>query len=536
MKKSNFLDGVLVATLSIIIAKVLGVLYVIPFYKMIGSTGGALYGYAYNIYNLFLIISSAGIPLAISKLTSEMSALQEEKQKEYMFKAARKNIFSFSVICFLICFVFAPNNAKLIIGDIDSVNSLSDITFVLRCVSFVLLVVPNLSITRGYLQGHKYIEPASLSQVIEQLVRIIVILAGTYLVLYIFKSDIKVAVGISMLGAGIGAIIAFIYLHKKVNKIKSSIVKEDITKKEKKIIRKRILVYCIPFIIISVANHLYNTTDMILLIKGLNLVGFKGSEIETISSVFTTWGSKLTSIVTAISTGLVISLIPNIVSSYTLKKQDDVNKNFNKALQIILFIVLPISIFTSIFAKEIWLLFYSNNDFAVIIMKYYFLIAFVDGTFTVMCSTLNSLNKFKFIYLIVLVGLGLNAILDVPLILLFDKIGIYPYYGALTATLIGYSISIFMTLTYLHKKLGFEYKPTIKVLPRLIFSIIIMIFICYLFEKYLIVNSSKIMIIIMLSLIGIFTLLVYYLINKKIIDSLIHIKFIDKVKLKLKRS
>ena len=69
LKKSSFLEGAFIATLCIILTKIIGILYVIPFYKIIGEQGGTLYGYAYNIYNVFLIISSAGIPLAISKLT-----------------------------------------------------------------------------------------------------------------------------------------------------------------------------------------------------------------------------------------------------------------------------------------------------------------------------------------------------------------------------------------------------------------------------------------------------------------------------------
>ena len=59
MKKNEFIEGALIATIAIIISKILGVLYVIPFYKIIGENGGSLYGYAYNIYNFFLIISSA---------------------------------------------------------------------------------------------------------------------------------------------------------------------------------------------------------------------------------------------------------------------------------------------------------------------------------------------------------------------------------------------------------------------------------------------------------------------------------------------
>ena len=63
LKKNNFLEGAFIAVFCIIVTKIIGILYVIPFYKIIGPQGGTLYGYAYNIYNVFLILSSAGIPL-----------------------------------------------------------------------------------------------------------------------------------------------------------------------------------------------------------------------------------------------------------------------------------------------------------------------------------------------------------------------------------------------------------------------------------------------------------------------------------------
>ena len=74
MKKNTFLGGALVSTIALIMVKIIGVIYVIPFNAMIGSKGGALYGYGYNIYALFLSISSAGFPFAVSKLTSEFIA------------------------------------------------------------------------------------------------------------------------------------------------------------------------------------------------------------------------------------------------------------------------------------------------------------------------------------------------------------------------------------------------------------------------------------------------------------------------------
>lgn len=82
MKKNSFVQGAMIATIGIIISKILGILYVIPFYSIIGQKGGNLYGYAYSMYSIFLNLSSIGIPLAISRLTSEYNALEQYHLKE----------------------------------------------------------------------------------------------------------------------------------------------------------------------------------------------------------------------------------------------------------------------------------------------------------------------------------------------------------------------------------------------------------------------------------------------------------------------
>ena len=76
LKKNSFIQGTLIASFSLIFIKIIGALYVIPFYKIIGESGGTLYSYAYNIYTLFLNISTAGIPIAMSMIISEYLALE----------------------------------------------------------------------------------------------------------------------------------------------------------------------------------------------------------------------------------------------------------------------------------------------------------------------------------------------------------------------------------------------------------------------------------------------------------------------------
>lgn len=533
MKKNEFIEGAFIATIAIILSKILGVLYVIPFYKIIGENGGSLYGYAYNIYNFFLIISSAGIPLAISKITSEYNTLGKMKEKTYMFKYSKKIIRIFSIVSFCICFFGANLIASAIVGDLTGGNTVSDVAFVIRCVSFAILVVPILSIFRGYLQGHHFISAPSIGQVIEQFVRVVIIIVGSFLALKVFNLTVAQAVGIAVFGACAGALVSYGYLLLKTNKVKKDLFVEDaeVSKEEKKIIFKKLIGYCIPFIIINVANSIYNTVDMILVIKGLNWIGtFSAQDIETISSVFTTWGSKLVSVVTAIATGLVISLIPTIVESYTKGNMDEVNEQFNKTLQVLLYIILPLSIFLSIFSKQVWTIFYGESFYGPLIFRFTILLAIFDSAYIMICSALQGLSKTKLIYASCATGLITKTILDIPLIFLFNKIGIYPFYGAILASAIGYSLSLSIPLFTLHHKYKFSYKDTLKTIPKLLISILILVTLC-LIIKPIIFNkiTSKLLMLIALAIIGLLCLVIYFILNKDLLIKLIGDKFSNKL-------
>lgn len=102
LKKSSFIKGAFIATLGIVLTKILGIIYVIPFHAVIGERGGALYGYAYTIYLLFMSLSSAGIPLAISKVTSEYQALGYYNAKKRAFLIGKRIALLLGFICFLL--------------------------------------------------------------------------------------------------------------------------------------------------------------------------------------------------------------------------------------------------------------------------------------------------------------------------------------------------------------------------------------------------------------------------------------------------
>lgn len=516
MKKDSFLKGTLIASIAIIITKILGVLYVIPFYKIIGESGGVLYSYAYNIYNLFLNISTAGIPIAISMIISEYITLGNLDAKERTFSVGKKLIFSFSIISFLVLFVFSDYFALFFVNGVDGASSISSISLVIKAISISLIITPYISVLRGYLQGHKFISPGSISQVWEQLIRIAVILIGSYLAINIFKTSIPVGVSASLTGAFFGALGAYIYLKVKINKNKDLF--ETNNKKDKisnRTLAKKIIFYCIPLIIISITNDLYNIVDMKLIIKGLYMIGFSAENCELISSIICTWAPKICMIISAISMGLVTSLIPHIIESYTKKDYVSSNKIFNQAISTMSVIALPLTIGIMILSDEVYRVFYGTSSYGGKILAISAVVSLAVGILSVMNTSLQGFKKFKLVIISTLIGLVTNAVLDIPMILLLNKLGITPYYGTSIATLIGASCSMIIILTYLKNNLNFKYKGLVKNLQKTIVPLLVMTITVFLLDYLIGTPLNTLLIILKLAILGIIGMIIYLVLMYK---------------------
>lgn len=540
MKKNSFIEGTIIATIFIVLVKILGMLYVVPFYSIVGSKGAALYSYAYNIYLIFLSISSAGIPNAISKITSEYDTLGYIEAKTRAYNLSKKIVTILSIISFIALFIFAEGFAHLILGDMTGGNTISDVALVIRCVSVSILVVPFLSVTKGYLQGHKFMTPSSVSQLIEQVVRIVVILLGSYLIYKVFNGNLTVAVGVSLLGAFVGALFADAYLLIKIKKNKKQLNLDKEYKRDKitnKEIIKKIAAYAIPIIIINLITNVYSSTDMILVSRTIQNLGYSANDVEFITSSISTWCPKISMIVNSIVLGLTMSLIPNIVSSYTKKDFKGVNSKINKALQIILFASLPLTVGISILSTPIWTVFYNTNPYGSLILKINIFTALLVNLNISTSTMLQSMNKFKAVYLSVILGFVTNGLLDVPLMYFCKYIGIESFLGSIFASMIGYVISIGISIHYLKKESeNLKFKETINMFYKVMVAIITMFVILFIINKFLPFNLynrvDAIIVIIINTVIGgiIYIFITYKL---KVIENIFGKEMINKIKTKL---
>ena len=520
MKKNKFVEGTIFAYAIILITKVIGALYVIPFKRIIGAEGGVLYSYAYSVYNLFLDISTSGIPTAISMIISEYNALKMFNEREFAFKVAKKLTSIISILAFLAMFLLARPIASFFVTDIDSANSIPDIVLVIRVISFCILIIPFLSITRGYLQGNKYVSSSSTSQLIEQLVRVFIALAGSYIAINVLNKEVSTGVGVALSGTVIGGLCAYLFLKAKIHKNRE-LFKEGVTnindsKVSTKEVIKKIATRAIPVIIIAATQNIYGIVDLKLLIKGLYMIGY-GSELsQEIGSIAITWAPKICMIINSIAVGMCLSIIPFIVDSFVKNDKKELNDKYNQAMNTILYVSVPLAVFMVFFGSEIYRIFYGFNNYGGIILGANAIVSILFSLQMVMDMMLQGIKNYKLVFINTFLGLFLNAALDVPMILLLHKVGLNPVIGSIVASFIGQSVSIAIIMIGTRKKYQFSFKNVFVVLTQILLSCVIMSGIIILLKQLMPAETTYFQAFGLLALFGIISMGIYLLLTYKI--------------------
>jgi len=456
MTSSSLLRGTFILTLGTYISKLLGLFYVIPFFGLIGSYGAALYNYSYIPYSIFISISTAGIPLAVSKFISKYNALGEYKIGRKLFRSGITVMIITGFIAFIVLYFMAPVFAETIVVDDEQITSLEEVISVIRSVSFALLIVPVMSLFRGFFQGYKSMGPSAVSQVVEQIVRIAFLLAGTYIVIHVMNGSIVQAVQVATFAAFIGAIggmAVLVWYWYKRRPYLNAMLKEDRGEIHLgyKDIYKEIIMSAVPFVVVGVANPMFQMVDELTFNRAMVNIG-KAAVSDTMFSILNFNSHKIIMIPVSIATAFSITLVPMITESFAKENFREMHKHLNQTFQVLLFLTLPACLGISILAQPIYTFFYGANELGAEILRFYAPVAILFALFSVTAAILQGLNEQKFTVFSLLLGLLIKMLLNISLIELLET------KGAIIATAIGYSVSIIINMFVIRYYADYSYR------------------------------------------------------------------------------
>lgn len=443
---SKLLRGTFILTIGTILSKVLGLFYVIPFYQIVGKHGTQLYQFSYVPYTIFISIATAGVPLAVSKFISKYNAMEEYAVGRKLFKSGLLIMMTTGIVAFLILYLTAPMVAEMSINTNDKQQTFSadEVATVIRAVSFALIVVPFMSLIRGYFQGHQSMGPSAVSQVIEQIVRITFTLAGAYVVLHMFHGGIVKAVSVATFAAFIGAIgslfVLFWYWYKRKPYL-DELLEQDKGSVQISLgqIYKEILIYAAPFVFVGIANPLFQLIDQFTFSRAM--AGIASEKIaDTAFSILNFESHKIVIIPVSLATAFSLTLVPSITKAFVENDRKSMNHQLNQAFQVLLYLTLPAAVGLSLLAEPVYTVFYEHDPLGIEVLGAYAPVAILFALYSVTAAILQGINEQRFTILSLLLGLLIKLSLNIPLIKAMGTV------GAILATALGYTAAIVLNI------------------------------------------------------------------------------------------
>lgn len=482
MAGKSFLKGAFILSIAGVLGKLLGALYRIPFARMVGEEGSAIYGLVYPLYNLLLALSTAGIPLAISKLIAEREERGESGTSLRIFKLSLLVLASIGICVAVVVFLNAQWIAANVLNEPKAAWSLRAIApaMVFSCVQAVF---------RGYFQGLQQMVPTAISQVTEQFVRVGVIMIAIFTLLP-YGAEI-VAAGAS-LGASVGGLTALMVImsiflryrqkHKSLLPAGGMGGVETGGARHGKIliesngsIIRQVLILAIPISIGSLVLPLMQSLDSVLVLPRLEFGGFSHQEAMAQFAYLATYVAPIINLPFILTTAVAASLVPAISEAVAAGRQAELQKVFTSAMQLAIVIVLPAALGLMTLAAPICTLLYAQEA-AGVAMFWSAPIVLVVGLYQISAGTLQGMGKAMIPMYSLFIGAAIKAVFTYFLTAV-PAIGIR---GAAIGTVIGFSVAVLHNIWHVSRGIGWQWfqpkkhivKPFISVFAMSVLVII----------------------------------------------------------------
>ncbi len=484
MKKQNFVEGAIILMIANLLVKVFGAIFKIPLTNIIGVEAMAYFNSAYGFYVIFYMISTAGLPVAVSKMVSSAEARENRRESELIFRIAYTLFFVFGLIGMIVMVVFASAYADYV--------KLDGLEWAIFAISPTLFFICLTSAYRGYFQGHKNMSPTAISQISEAIGKLVIGLVAAFWASRQGYEPHTVA-AFALIGVTVGALVSTVILriYKKISAVQPNSNPASVP--SAKTLLKRLVIIAIPITLSATIMSLTNTIDTTFMVKRLIDAGYLKNEATKIMGSYTSMAVPLFNLPPNLVYPFAISIIPALTSTFVEGNEKESRSIMDSTFRIASIISLPCAFGLSVFSSPIISLLYSENelirDGAVQLTSFsvaspLLSVLAISIFFVSMISVTNSiLQSYGFeLKTIYSTGFGIVAKLILTYVLIGnEKVGMF---GAPLSTLICYFIIMLTNFYFVVKYTG--YFPSVrKIFIKPMLSAVISVFVGWGLHTYI---------------------------------------------------
>lgn len=370
-KKQSFLKGATILGLAGIFIKILGAGFKIPLALKLGGEGMSFFMAPYPIYNLLLVVATAGIPTAIARMIAEKETLGDTHGIFRILKVIFKPMIFIGTLFALLLFFGA--------GKIADFVGIPSAKYAFMTIAPALIFVPIMSIFRGFFQGIQRLKPFAISQIIEQTFRVAI---GLFLAMILFTKGLEFSAAGATFGAAIGSLAGLICIYLIYRSVKKTEFNEILNSKKIQTdetdfdILKQLLIIAVPITIGAAIMPIMNSIDLILVVKRLIFMGYTEVEAGKLYGILTGFSVTIVNFPQILTASLQISLVPAITqlqveykraikekAADLEEKRKHLSDTINAGVKVALIIGLPCAVGLVTLAHPVMMLLYSGKPY-----------------------------------------------------------------------------------------------------------------------------------------------------------------------------
>ena len=509
--KQSFIAGALTSSAGVFLSKFLGLFYIVPFTAMATQTNMHFYSAAYSLYDTMLTICSAGIPFAVSAMVAKYMSHDDYKTALLVRRLSMGLMLASGFIMAVVLIIFSGPFAEFSSSKSATLENISTLQNVICYLSLSLFLVPFLSAYRGFYQGLKDFISYGLSQTLEQLVRIVMLLGLGAICVYVLHLDNIWAVRMAVFSTGLAALITILYFawHDRSGyaEVKQLAKQQNSEAVETKDLLKEMVAFGLPYMMMSILGNSMNIVNTLFMQRELTEVSAELAQLYY--SIVQTNCNKLTSIPQVLAIGFSTGIVPHLTTNLEQRDFVQLKRNVLAALNTVCYIGLPLSFCLFALAEPIYSLMYGAKylEIGKEALMYSSMLA-VTGTISpITTSMMMSLRYRKRCLEFLAIGFASKVI---TFFLFIDWFG---YTGAITSSVITGLVVIFLNLSYIKNKFHISFKGFYRNLIVISIGLVSMngMFVVLRWIGVDGLASSKLMNIAELGILGILGVIVYFL-------------------------